>query len=114
MKRAARRTLGVIVGLTLGWYVAGVVMPWQPAQAAAPTAHDQPHAPSDAHGEHHGPAAGASAQQITAKLDQPWYHAVLYTALVLFTIAGAVGYAGWFHQEPQEEDDDHGHDDHHH
>jgi len=109
MKRTARRTLGVIIGLALGWYAAGVLMPWPaPVQASAPHAAESAHGAAETGDSAPHDQAADAAKLIATDLDQPWYLTVVYGALVLFTIAGVVGYTGWFRAEaPAEDDDDH-------
>lgn len=121
MKRLTCRAAGAIVGIALGWYVAGVVFTGQPSVApglganyahASDADHDShgEHAPAaedshgthdvhDEHGDHdqHGADAGhdaaltAAGQLVPQSQDIPWFRPVLYVAAGLFVAAIVLG-----------------------
>lgn len=136
MKRLARRTLSVVLGLALGWYIAGMV----PGVSLAIDASHR----SDAseHADHHGPAHGdgqvhhaasetdavhgdhdgedhgdhdpafAGAKQLVPHWDDiPWFGPMVWTVVGLFVAAVVLGYPALKLRgpEPSEPADDHAH-----
>lgn len=117
MKRFTRRAAAVVVGIVLGWYVAGVVSVGEsPVAAPGPgasyaQASDTP--PHDAHGDHadtadegygtpdahgahdtdaeHDAALAAAGQLVPGPQDIPWFRPMLYVAAGLFVAAIVLG-----------------------
>ena len=103
-----KRFLGIIVGLSLGWFAAGYVF----ASPAVEKSADHHAQVSTEHGEeHHGPQA---ASQIThgAIAGAPWLPGVLIGAAGLFGAGIFVNLVGWANPDPVVEAADHGHDHH--
>jgi hypothetical protein len=116
MNRIARRTLVWVVGLSLGWYVAGVSL-HASDESQGDHAPAGSHAP--AHGDDHGhddPAVDAAKQlRVPRHESASWYPRVVTGAVLLFGAAALLGPFALRSQpvEPQEEDD-HGHGGHGH
>jgi len=116
MKRFTRRSAAAVVGLVLGWYVAGIVFVGGPSVVgpgvnyahASDAAHDSnddhhhapvaedPHGTHDAPGAHgdaaeHDAALAAAGQLVPQQEDIPWFGPVLYVAGGLFVAAVVLG-----------------------
>ncbi len=140
MKRVIRRTLGIIVGLMLGWWFAGVAMqtsdPWLGVSYGAGVGdetdpnkaiyeysageHAQPHHDTGhgaGHkGDHHDQGVAAAELLMPGSLEQVcWYRPVVTTTGGLFIAAVVLGIPALALRGPEPPDpaDAHGHDDHH-
>ncbi len=103
MKRTLRRIIGVSVGLSLGWWAAGLLpgsLSAEPArpghEAPANKQHDAAHADDSAakgHDAHHEADAGLiAARQIVPSREQvPWLRPVLLGVGGLFAAAILIG-----------------------
>ncbi|MCK4871829.1 MAG: hypothetical protein KAS72_03795 [Phycisphaerales bacterium] len=136
-----RKTLGIAVGLILGWYAASFVQTAvsyaqdeQPSHPSAETAtthepHDlqgaaleQPHEegestdhhadPADhSGGEHHG-KSDAAAEALAVHADPPWFSTMRTGIIVLFILAALVGSAALLLKGPEPPDPADAHSDH--
>jgi hypothetical protein len=79
VKRFARRSLAIVVGLTLGWYAAGF--------SSAATSGDPHDAPAGDHDE----AARAAAELAPTHEPTPWFRPVVGSAVGLFAAAIVLG-----------------------
>ena len=132
MKRLCRRSISILIGLVLGWMVAGMMM-GESVSLAEEGHHVEHAADSDAdtghghddHADHHESAhdghendlaAQAAASLVPKETDIAWYGTVLVLAGGLFLAAILLGYPVMKLSGPEPPDPaaDHGHDDHGH
>jgi len=117
MKRFARRTLGVCIGLVLGWVAAGIVFDTgsiiEPSAAHAAA---KPAGKAGA-GKGHDKGMDAAAKLAPESLSQQttWYPYVLWGVAALFALAiplGMFAMAMKGEDPPDPAEEHHGHDDH--
>lgn len=119
MNRNIRRVVTVIIGLGLGWYVAGVAPLFDNSFAGGDQNHHQESgqgASDVSHdGGHEDDAGLLAARQLVPKPeDITWYPAVLIIAAGLWIAALVFGIPASKLRVPEPaEPDDHSHDDHH-
>ena len=91
MRRLPRRLVGIVLGLCLGWYAAGVIGPGGTGLASdtETAASADGHASSDHSSTHHedNPAAALLPRADSIR----WLRPVLYAALGLFVAAVVLG-----------------------
>ena len=91
MKRFSRRLVGALIGLALGWWLAGV---WGDYWAGVHTLHaenapGQTHAAEQAHEEQH--EAHADPNFVPGEGQTDWYRSVVLAAAGLFIAAVLIG-----------------------
>lgn len=98
MERLTRRTVGVILGLSLGWWVAGLAPHIVPgvgmsfageAQSTSPSVHTVEDDHGDASGAGH--SGGRAVHLVPRKADAFWYKPVLIAIISLFVAAIVLG-----------------------
>ena len=94
MRVLRRRTVGVLIGLCLGWWGAGLAGPYLSSTAASvagASAAQPAHEGGIDHGEGHGDATAALVPGAHERLQLGWYRWVLWSALGLFVAAIVLG-----------------------
>lgn len=122
MKRYFRRSFSILVGLALGWAVAGMMFGESVSLAEegrhaahvehADADHGHEHHEGDVHGDESDPAAQAADLLVPSASGITWYGTVLGIAGGLFLVAIPLGYFAMKLSGPESPDPaaDHGHD----
>jgi len=98
MERLTRRTVAVILGLSLGWWIAGLAPHFVPgvgmsfageAQSTSPSVHTVEDDHGDASGSGH--SGGRAGHLVPREADTFWYKPVLIAVISLFVAAIVLG-----------------------
>ena len=91
MKRFSRKTLALVAGLAIGWYLAGVVSPHLPFVHVSYAEDSHGNMKSKQHKSEHGPYDKAAKLLVPARHDATWFKPVLWSTIALFAAGLTLG-----------------------